>query len=283
MIPIQDERFETGHTDRVSQGDGIEDDGPYLYLDCSSGISGDMFVAALLDLGVDRRIMDRALRSLPLTGFRYEVTVFRRPGLEACDFNVITGPEANPGTLCRRRLAEPKDDRHSEIRGLPDVERVIKAAECSTGAKELALRIFGIIAEAEAEAHGVRLDEVHFHEVGAVDSIVDVLSAAVCMDALGVRRVIITELWEGSGSVECEHGILPVPVPAVSIIARDHGLPLRRLDHEGEHVTPTGAAIAAAIRTDDELPDSYSVESSGIGVGKRYRERSSVLRAMLIN
>ena len=123
---------------------------------------------------------------------------------------------------------------------------------------------------------------MHFHEVGAVDSIVDIVAAAVCLDNLNITDVIATELCEGHGFVRCQHGIIPVPVPAVVNIAEKHKLSLRITDTEGELVTPTGAAIIAAVRSMDKLPKKFSIEKIGIGAGKRNYDRPSLLRAMLI-
>jgi uncharacterized protein (TIGR00299 family) protein len=146
----------------------------------------------------------------------------------------------------------------------------------------LAEKIFRILAAAEAKAHGVPENEVHFHEVGAVDSIVDIASAAVLLDSLGVEQVIVSALSEGTGTVRCQHGILPVPVPAVANIVADNDLSLRITEERGELVTPTGAAIAAAVRTGDRLPRQFRVKKIGMGAGKRAYERPSFLRAMVL-
>lgn len=149
-------------------------------------------------------------------------------------------------------------------------------------AKATALRIFDILARAEAKAHGKGLEEVHFHEVGAVDSIVDIAAAAVCLDDLDVTEVIVPRLCEGQGTVRCQHGILPIPVPAVANIVQMHGLTLQMTEVHGELVTPTGAAIVAAVRTRETLPEHFTIERIGMGGGKRNYERPSILRAMLI-
>ena len=160
---------------------------------------------------------------------------------------------------------------------------ILNSCSLSPHARELALKIFGIVAEAESKAHGKPVDEVHFHEVGAIDSIVDIAAAAVCLDDLGIDDVIVSGLSEGTGFVECQHGLLPIPVPAVANIAAAHGLPLRILPGvEGEMVTPTGAAIAAAIRTRSALPESFTIAKIGLGAGKRDFGMPNVLRAMLI-
>jgi uncharacterized protein (DUF111 family) len=152
----------------------------------------------------------------------------------------------------------------------------------SDRARALAKKAFRFVAEAEAKAHGKPLDEVHFHEVGAIDSIVDIVSAAVLFDDLGETECVVAGLTEGSGTVMCAHGELPVPVPAVLNIAAATGVPLRVSDVKGECVTPTGIALAAAFRTQEALPAAYRVKGVGIGLGKRDYGRPAILRIMKI-
>ena len=142
--------------------------------------------------------------------------------------------------------------------------------------------MFTIVAQAEAHVHGKTIDEVHFHEVGAVDSIVDIAAAAICLDELKIDRVVLTHLTDGTGTVRCQHGILPIPVPAVAQIASAHALPMHIAPIRGELVTPTGAALAAAIRTDHHLPEQFEIRKIGMGAGKRDYETAGFLRAMLI-
>ncbi|MFG6333611.1 MAG: nickel pincer cofactor biosynthesis protein LarC [Lachnospiraceae bacterium] len=277
-----------------------------LYLECESGISGDMTVAALLDLGADPEALERALRSLPVSGFRTVVSRVKKAGLDVCDFHVLLdaahenhdhdmeylyGHEAehSHGHVdgSARENAHPQHGRtHGgyahEHRGLPEILRIIEQADLTARAKETAVRIFRILAAAEAKAHGVPEEQVHFHEVGAVDSIVDIVAAAVCLDNLGITDTVITKLSEGQGTIRCRHGILPVPVPAVMNIVQAHGLPLCITETKGELVTPTGAAIAAAVRTMDRLPELFTVKRTGMGAGKRSYDRPGILRAMLI-
>lgn len=246
-----------------------------LYLEGASGISGDMTVAALLDLGASREKLDAVLRSMNLEGFEYRVSRKSSYGIAGTDFDVILHDH-------HHHEHEHGHGHHHEHRNLDDVCAVIDRGTMTDGARELAKKIFRIVAEAESKAHGVPVSEVHFHEVGAVDSIVDIVSAAVLIDELGIRECVVTGLAEGRGFVHCQHGDLPVPVPAVLNIAQAHGIALRTSAANGEMVTPTGIAIAAALRTRDRLPAEYKIEKTGIGLGKRDFGRANILRAMIL-
>ncbi len=250
----------------------------YLYFEGSCGISGDMTVASLLDLGANREKMDKAIASLNLEGFHYHVERKNSYSIAGLDFDVHL-----------HHLEEAHEEHyhehhhhHHEHRHLSDVYAIIERAEMTSSARDLAKRIFLIVAQAEAKAHGVAVDEVHFHEVGAIDSIVDIISAAVLLDDLGIDKVIVSGLSEGSGTVMCQHGELPVPVPAVLNIATEHGIVLRSTSNKGEMVTPTGIAIIAALNPQDNLPQSYKVLKSGIGLGKRDFGHANFLRTMII-
>ncbi len=153
----------------------------------------------------------------------------------------------------------------------------------TAGARALAHRMLDILAAAEAAAHAVPLDQVHFHEVGAVDSIVDIVAASVLLDSLDVERVYVPVLVDGHGTIRCQHGIIPVPVPATLNVCTQHGLPLSQADVEGELVTPTGAALVAALDPAFMLPKRYAVRRVGLGAGKRTYERPSIVRALLID
>ncbi len=407
-----------------------------LYLETYSGIAGDMFAAALLDLGADREALEKALRSIPAAGFDVKISRVQKAGIDCCSFDVLLdaahenhdhdmaylyGPEPEEGECCgghgeghcghhhheegeccggrgeghcghhhheegeccgghgeghcghhhheegeccgghgeghcghhhheegeccgghgeghcghhhheeetasqqggvlplesyeeaflsvnqpevREELPEGSccgkhgegcgghhhghgrgcGHHHHEHRNLTDCLDIIDRTEMTDSARALARKIFTIIGEAEAKAHSKPLEEVHFHEVGAVDSIVDIVAAAVLFDSLGVSEVIIPALYEGTGTIRCQHGVLPVPVPAVMNIISAHDIPLQITGARGEYVTPTGAAIAAALRTDSTLPASFRVIKTGLGAGKRdYKERTNILRAVLI-
>ena len=164
------------------------------------------------------------------------------------------------------------------------MEAVIDGTDMTESARALAKKIFRIVAEAESKAHNLPIEEVHFHEVGAIDSIVDIISAAVCFDSLNITNVIVPKLSEGTGTVRCQHGVLPVPVPATLNIVTAYHMPLEIMDAKGEYVTPTGAAIAAALATSHSLPASFTILKTGLGAGKRdYKERTNILRAILID
>ena len=169
-----------------------------------------------------------------------------------------------------------------EHRSFVDILQIIESSSLTERAKKTATDIFSVLADAEAKAHGVPRNQVYFHEVGAVDSIVDILSVAVCLDNLDIDQVIVTELCEGRGTVRCQHGILPIPVPAVTNIVQANHLKLKLTQIEGELVTPTGAAIVAAIRTSDKLPESFFIEKTGLGAGKREYACAGILRAMIL-
>ena len=242
-----------------------------LYLEGASGISGDMTVAALLDLGGSREKLDAVLNSLRLEGFDYAVSRRKSCGVEGCDFDVHLHEHHHEA-----------EHHHHTHRNLADVCAVIDRGDMSRRARDLAKKIFRIVAEAEARAHGCSVEEVHFHEVGAVDSIVDIVATSVLIDDLGITDCVVTGLTEGTGFVRCQHGELPVPVPAVLNIAQAYSIPLRTTAIAGEMVTPTGIAIAAALRTRSSLPGEYLVSKVGIGLGKRDFGRANLLRAMLI-
>lgn len=297
--------------------------GNTLYLECNSGISGDMTVAALLDLGADRKVLEEALKSLPVKGFDIEISRVKKAGLDACDFCVRLdkehenhdhdmeylhghehvheessghehgeaeachthghGHEHEEAEACHTHEHSHHEHHHAhEHRGLPEILEIIEKAAVTPRAKELAVKIFRVLAEAESKAHGVPKDQVHFHEVGAVDSIVDILSVAVCLDNLNITEVIVPFLCEGTGTVRCQHGILPVPVPAVTNILEAYRIPVKITEVRGELVTPTGAAVVAAAATSCTLPETFIIRKTGLGAGKRNYERPSLLRAMLI-
>lgn len=281
-----------------------------LIFDGTSGISGDMTVAALLDLGASEERLMAALATLPVHGFEARVSRVAKSGLSACDFDVVLddehqnhdhdmawlfGENGADGHEHHHHHDEGHEHCHEHAHGhdhghghhhahrsLADVQAIIGASGLTARAKELALAVFGKLAEAEAKAHGATPDTVMLHEVGAVDSIVDICAVAACLDDLGVNQVIVPCLSEGHGTIRCAHGMMPIPVPAVANLCSAAGIELVPAPVHGELVTPTGAAIVAALRTSAELPDSYRILACGYGAGKRaYENTAGVLRVTL--
>jgi len=255
-----------------------------LYLECLSGISGDMFVAAMLDLGINENKLKEMLSSVPVSGFAVKISRVKKLGLDVCDFDVVLDEEHENHDADMEYLFghEHGHHHHHEHRGIADIFDIIDKTQLTSNARAIAKKIFTILGAAEAKAHGATLETVHFHEVGAVDSVVDIIAAAFCIDELGIEDVIVPRLCEGQGTVRCAHGILPIPVPAVTHIVENHHIRLRITDTHAELVTPTGAAIVAAIATEDVLPTHFHIRKTGMGAGKRAYESPSILRAMVI-
>ncbi len=301
-----------------------------LYLECYSGISGDMTVAALLDLGADQQVLLEGLESLNLPGYQLKIGRVKKNGIDACDFDVILDePEhhhdhdhehhhdhehehdhEHPHEHEHEHHHDHDHEHHHDHdhehhhdhdhehhhdhdhehhhqhdhvhRNIGDIFAIIDQSKISDRAKQTAKDIFRIIAAAESKAHGIAEDQVHFHEVGAVDSIVDIVSAAICLDNLDITEAVVSDLYEGCGYVHCQHGLMPVPVPAVVNIAADNALRLRLTQTRGEMITPTGAAIAAYLSKGGKLPESFVIEKIGLGAGKKDFATANILRAFLI-
>lgn len=269
-----------------------------LYLECSAGISGDMTVAALLDAGADKDVLLKVLDTIPVRGFTVAISKVKKAGIECTDFNVIlNGQETHDhdmeylfghthtahGHSHSSESVSHEHGHHHAHRNVNDILNIIRLTDMTDGARALAQKILYIIAGAEAKAHGLAIEQVHFHEVGALDSIVDIISMAVCFDNLHIERVYVPYVNEGTGTIRCAHGILPVPVPAVLAIVSSYNVPLHILNESGEFVTPTGAAFVAAVRTDGVLPPVFSVERIGLGAGKRAYHTANILRAMILS
>lgn len=287
--------------------------GKTLYLECNSGISGDMAVAALLDLGADQEKLLKVIDSIDADGFEIKISRVKKSGLDCMDFDVVLDAEHdghdhdmeylyghehveehhhevssdahNNGSAGKTGIVEHEhghNHNHHKHRGMKEINEILDRADMTAGARKIVDDIFDVLARAEAKAHGVAIEDVHFHEVGAIDSIVDVVAFAVCLDDLGITEVIVPKLFDGHGTVRCQHGILPVPVPAVSNIVSEHGIALEILDVKGELVTPTGAAFVAATRTAEALPKEFKIEKIGMGAGKRDTGLAGFLRGMII-
>ncbi len=231
-----------------------------LHFDCFSGISGDMALAALLDAGVDAEAVRRGLDSLGLP-IRLEVAKVRKGGFAATQVHIDA----------------PEEQAH---RHLPDVEEILARGRLTERQRNLALRIFRRLAEAEAAAHGLPLDKVHFHEVGALDSIADIAGVAIALDLLGAERITSRSVPTGTGTVKCAHGLMPIPAPGTAALLK--GVPLAPCTIKGELTTPTGAAILTTVVQEWQEQPVMTVQAIGHGAGQRdLLEQPNLLRVFV--
>jgi uncharacterized protein (TIGR00299 family) protein len=220
-----------------------------LYYDCFSGISGDMNLGAMIDLGVSRTLLTKELGKLNLKGWRIIAEKDQRHGIY--------------GTKVTVKLT--KHEHHH--RHLSDIEKIISKSKLDERTRGLSMRIFMKVAKAEALVHGIAVEKVHFHEVGAMDSIIDIVGAAICFNALKVDEVHVSPVELGGGFVKCEHGTLPVPAPATTEIIK--GMPVKVGGVNFEATTPTGAAILSTLGTKFGYPAGFKVIKTGYGVGQK--------------
>jgi uncharacterized protein (DUF111 family) len=240
-----------------------------LVLDCSAGLSGDMAAGAMADLLQNDEMILESLSFLEAHGYKAGFEFLKKQDRQCRHFYVRP-----VSASCRS---------HGHIhRTLSDVRNIIAEASVTPSARSLAYHVYDIIAQSEAIAHDLPAEEVHFHEVASLPSIADVIAFSVCYDRLGITGTVIPALYEGRGTVQCDHGELEVPVPAVRNILAANDLPLMRADASGEILTPTGAAIAAAVRTAASLPEEYRVLASGYGAGMRETGLRGYAAAQLI-
>lgn len=231
-----------------------------LYFDCVSGISGDMCLGALIDLGVALDVIEEGLKGLALSGFSLSVSREARLGIE--------------GTRLQVKL---KGD--CPERSYADIRKLIIESALAEGVKELSLEIFEVIAEAEAKVHGVPASEVSFHEIGALDSIVDIVGCAIAIKSLDIDAVYSSSIPLGSGLVDTAHGPMPVPAPATMEILK--GVEIKPSTIEAELTTPTGAAIIKALSLGSGPPPAMVVSQIGYGVGTRdFKEAPNLLRLL---
>ncbi|HKK34400.1 MAG TPA: nickel pincer cofactor biosynthesis protein LarC, partial [Desulfomicrobiaceae bacterium] len=241
-----------------------------LYYDCFSGISGDMNLAAMIDLGVDPALLARELSGLGLDHeFTLEAGKDSRKGIHGTRVDVVL----------KKHHHAPHGHHHAAHRNLRDIETIIDQSGLAEPVKTTALAIFRRVAEAEARVHGRDLYEVHFHEVGAVDSIVDIVGAAVCFHALDIDQVWCSPVELGGGFVTCAHGRMPVPAPATVEILRD--CPTTRGAVMQETTTPTGAAILAALTDRFTAGPALTMRKTAYGIGHRDTDIPNVLRVHL--
>jgi len=258
------------------------------YLECFSGISGDMFLGALVDAGVPPRLLEEVVTALGV-GAKLEISRVMRSGISATKVDVWVGGEedlpreeywakqdAPTRTEHQHGYADTHQYRHHgqddhrhehPRRGLTDIRRIISAASISDSAKRTAISIFEALGAAEAKIHNISIDDVHFHEVGAVDAMVDIVCAAVGAEALGVDEIVCSPLNVGGGTVKCAHGTFPVPAPATVELLKD--APVYSSGVQGELVTPTGAAIVKTLARRFAAFPEMKIERSGYGAGSR--------------
>ena len=232
-----------------------------LYFDCFAGASGDMILGAMVAAGVDPNYLREQLSRLSVSGFTINFETVNRSGLSATYARVDTAPE-------------------HKHRHLSDIKQIIETSALSAAVKQRAVQIFTRLAEAEARVHNEPIDHIHFHEVGAVDAIVDVVGAAICFDTLRIDRFISSPLHVGSGMVKMAHGQFPVPPPAVTELLK--GVPFYATDIKGELLTPTGAAIITTVCSEYGPIPRMTTECNGYGAGTReYQDFPNVLRVLI--
>src|SRR5215213_2323990 len=232
-----------------------------LYFDCFAGASGDMILGAMVAAGVDPNFLQQQLSLLPVSGFSIDFETVNRSSLSA--------------TYARVETAPGQEHRH-----LADIKQIIERAGLAESVKQRAVQIFTRLAEAEARVHNEPVDHVHFHEVGALDAIVDVVGAAICFEFLKIDRFVCSPLHVGSGMVQMAHGRFPIPPPAVAELLK--GVPFYAGDIKGELLTPTGAAIITTVCSEYGPIPRMTTEATGYGAGTReYQDFPNVLRVLL--
>ena len=254
-----------------------------LYLDCFSGISGDMMVGALADLGITPSTFEWELSKLELGHHHLHFERQTRGGISGVKFDVHTGEtHTETGPDHHSPESHPHEDEHSHAsaRRFSEIRELLQASELSDFVKRHAISIFRRIGEAESKIHGIAIEEVQFHEVGALDSIVDIVLTCIGFEALEVARIYVSELVEGQGTFRCAHGEYPLPGPATLEILKN--IPIRQVAVPFELITPTGAAIVAEFHhAVGALPEMRPVKI-GYGLGTRELfDRPNILRAVL--
>ena len=257
-----------------------------LYLDIFSGISGDMFLGAMIDIGVDAAVLEAELAKLNLDGYQLHVGRKTKSNIEGVKFDVhllpVKGGEHSHEHGHSHSHSHDDNGGHSHERNFADIQSLINASALSAWVKEKSIAVFRRVAVAEGKVHGMPPDEVHFHEVGAVDSIVDIVGGCIALELLDKPRVLAAPVTEGTGWVDCAHGRFPVPTAATLEILGARGIIVNQCDEPHELVTPTGAALLAEFAESFELMRGVTPERIGYGLGTRdMNTRPNVLRAVL--
>ncbi|WP_027399273.1 nickel pincer cofactor biosynthesis protein LarC [Anaerovorax odorimutans] len=258
-----------------------------LYFDCFAGISGDMTIAALVDLGLDEKKVIEEIKKLGVRGYEIEIKKVNRFSISGTDVKVVLNGDINCEHYHHDHSNDEQNNNHhhhhhnNRERSLTDISHIINSSDISENSKKIAIEIFTEIAKAEAVVHGKSLGEVHFHEVGAVDSIVDIVGTAICIDMLGVDEIVCSPVHDGQGFVDCQHGRLPIPVPAVVQMMKDSGITVITEDVQAELVTPTGFGILKTLKESCGKMPPMQVEKVGYGFGKTETGRLNALRVVL--
>jgi len=230
------------------------------FFDCFSGIAGDMTLGALIDIGVDSNYLKKELKKLGISGYEIDVKKIKK--------NHITGTDVYV------KIKEKQDHR-----SLSDINNIIDNSKLEDDVKELSKKIFLKLAEAESKIHNVKIDDVHFHEVGAVDSIIDIVGSVIGLKKLGIEKVFCSNLPLGNGFTTCSHGIIPIPAPATVELLKN--IPVYQTDVNHELVTPTGAALITTIAEDFGDMPLMKIKKVGYGAGKIKSNQPGVLRVII--
>ena len=230
------------------------------FFDCFSGIAGDMILGALIDLGVDEEFLKKELKKINISGYEIDIKKIKKDHISAIDIYVRV-----------------KEKQHH--RSLLDIYDIIDDSDLDDDVKELSKKIFNRLAEAESKIHDIEIEKVHFHEVGAIDSIIDIVGAAICLKKLGVEKVFCSNLPLGKGFVKCSHGLIPIPAPATVELLKN--VPVYQSDADHEMVTPTGAAIITTIAEVFGKMPMMRITKIGYGAGKIKSSQPGLLRVYL--
>ncbi|MBF4694715.1 nickel pincer cofactor biosynthesis protein LarC [Fusibacter ferrireducens] len=248
-----------------------------LYFDCTSGISGDMSLGALIDLGVDSQYLQNELLKLNITGYELIVKKIEKNNIMMTDVDVIIDEALI--------LADPNTDDYCSVeknRNLIHINRIIDSSTINDRAKKMSKHIFLEIALAEAKAHGKELENVYFHEIGAIDSIIDIVGVSICIAALSPDKILASELHDGSGFIKCRNGmVLPVPVPAVKNMLENANIPLVQEEVHTEMITPTGMGIIKCLAEKYQEMPQMVIHKIGYGRGKRNTGKRGAVKVVM--
>ncbi|MBO6243262.1 MAG: nickel pincer cofactor biosynthesis protein LarC, partial [Clostridia bacterium] len=251
-----------------------------LYFDCSSGICGNMTLGALTEIIGDEKYLIEELKKLNVDGYKIEISKKDSYGIKGTYVNVIVDGKDEYGHIHHINEEHEHDNRHHhhEHRNLDDVNKIIDNSTLEDKTKSLAKEIFLKVAQAESKIHGKSLDEVHFHEVGAIDSIIDIVGTAILLNKINPDKIISSTVNEGHGFINCAHGKMSVPVPATSEILAREKVRFKQIDVDTELVTPTGAAIISTLAQNYEVMPEMTLEKVGFGIGTKDIGYSNMLK-----